>query len=134
MHIRPPSQPGNEIDLEIALRKIHELAMSDGDIGYAYWNEIGRILRQAAGMQDEINALNKELERGRSSTQEYLRETIRVIHAAADISGDVEKAIDWFKNERLDAFDYETPQMLVSEGRTCDLLRYIQSLDAGFSG
>lgn len=34
----------NHIDLEIALRKIHELAMAEGDLGYAYWYEAGRLL------------------------------------------------------------------------------------------
>ena len=29
----------NNLDLEIALRKIHELAMADGDLGYAYWTK-----------------------------------------------------------------------------------------------
>ena len=54
-----------EIDLEIALRKIHELAMADGDLGYAYWYAVGQILQRAAGMQTEINVLSKELEQCR---------------------------------------------------------------------
>jgi len=53
-------------DLEIALRKIHELAMAEGDLGYAYWYEIGQLLRRAATMQTSINALGKELERCRA--------------------------------------------------------------------
>lgn len=64
----PPSQPRNKIDLEIALRKVHELAMSDGDIGYAYWYAVGRLLRRATDMQSEINVLKKELERYRSKS------------------------------------------------------------------
>ncbi|CAB3722894.1 hypothetical protein [Achromobacter kerstersii] len=52
----------NGIDLEIALRKIHELAMAEGDLGYAYWYQVGQLLKRAAGMQNEINALSKELE------------------------------------------------------------------------
>ena len=52
----------NQIDLDVALRKIHELAMEDGDLGYAYWHEVGRLLRRAAEMQGEIDALSKELE------------------------------------------------------------------------
>lgn len=56
----------DSIDLEIALRKIHELAMADGDLGYAYWYQIGQLLKQAAGMQAEIDALSKELERCRA--------------------------------------------------------------------
>ncbi|SKC83699.1 hypothetical protein SAMN05445504_3711 [Burkholderia sp. CF099] len=56
----------NDLDLEIALRKIHELSMTDGDLGYAYWHEVGQLLRRAAGMQAEISFLAKELELCRS--------------------------------------------------------------------
>lgn len=56
----------NGIDLEIALRKIHELALADGDLGYAYWHQIGQLLKRAAGMQAEIDALDEELERCRA--------------------------------------------------------------------
>lgn len=68
------------------------------------------------------------------SVQGYLRESVRVMRAAADIAGSVEKAIFWFKNNPLPPFDYKTPQDLVSEGRTEDLIRYIQSLQAGSAG
>lgn len=68
------------------------------------------------------------------SVQHYLRESLRVVRAAVDISGSVEEAIFWFKNNPLPAFDYKTPQDLVSEGRTDVLIKYIQSLQAGFAG
>jgi len=68
------------------------------------------------------------------SVQGYLRESVRVIRAAVDIAGSVEKAIFWFKNNPLPTFDYKTPQDLVSERRTEALIRYIQSLQAGFAG
>ncbi|MBB5441610.1 MULTISPECIES: hypothetical protein [unclassified Paraburkholderia] len=56
----------NHIELEIALRKIHELAMADGDLGYAYWYKVGQLLQRAAGMQAEIDSLSRELERCRA--------------------------------------------------------------------
>lgn len=68
------------------------------------------------------------------SVQCYLRESVRVMRAAVDIVGSVEKAIFWFKNNPLPTFDYKTAQDLVSEGRTDPLIRYIQSLQAGFTG
>lgn len=40
--------------------------MADGDLGYAYWYQIGQLLKRAAGMQAEIDALSKELERCRA--------------------------------------------------------------------
>lgn len=56
----------NNLDLEIALRKIHELSVTDGDLGFAYWHEVGRLLRRAGDMQAEIDSLTKELERCRA--------------------------------------------------------------------
>lgn len=54
---------GNDsIDLEIALRKMHQLGLEDGDLGYQYWHQVSQLLKRAAGMQDEINFLRKELE------------------------------------------------------------------------
>ena len=57
----------SHIDLEIALRKFHELAMAEGDLGYAYWYEVGRLLQRAANMQAEIDLLCKELEQCRAT-------------------------------------------------------------------
>jgi len=53
------------MDLEIALRKFHELGLADGDLGYAYWYEVGQLLKRAAGMQARIYELSKELEQCR---------------------------------------------------------------------
>jgi hypothetical protein len=52
----------NEIDLSIALRKIHELGMENGDLGYAYWYNVGQLLKRAGGMQAQLDSLSKELE------------------------------------------------------------------------
>ncbi|SNU81731.1 hypothetical protein [Pandoraea sputorum] len=43
-------QAGSQIDLKVALRKIHELAMTDGDLGYEYWREVGRLLLRVGEM------------------------------------------------------------------------------------
>ena len=64
--------PDNHIDLEIALRKFHELGLEDGDLGYAYWYEVGQLLKRAAGMQARIDALSKDLEQLRAMpTKDY---------------------------------------------------------------
>lgn len=68
------------------------------------------------------------------SVQRFLREALRVIRAATDLSGDVEKALFWYRNEPLQPFEYKTAERLVSEGRTDDLLRYIVSLETGAAG
>jgi len=68
------------------------------------------------------------------SVQSYLRESLRVTRAAADVSDSIEKAIFWFKNHPLPVFDYKTAQALVSEKRTEALIKYLQSLRVGYSG
>ena len=71
---------------------------------------------------------------GSESVQRFLREALRVIRAAADLSGDVERALFWYRNEPLQPFGYKTAEQLVSDGRTEDLLGYIKSLEAGAAG
>ena len=66
--------------------------------------------------------------------QRFLREALRVIRAAADLSGDVDRALFWYRNEPLQPFGYKTAEQLVSDGRTEDLLRYIGSLESGAAG
>lgn len=68
------------------------------------------------------------------SVQRFLREAVRAIRAATDLSGDVEKALFWYRNEPLQPFEYKTAEQLVIEGRTDDLLRYIVSLGNGMAG
>ena len=68
------------------------------------------------------------------SVQKYLREALRVLRAANDLSGDVTRAIFWYRNEPLPPFRYKTAEQLVSEGRTEDVLRYVESLEAGAAG
>lgn len=68
------------------------------------------------------------------SVQRFLRDALRVIRAATDISGDVCQALFWYRNEPLPVFDYKTAEQLVSDGRTDDLLRYVSSFEAGAAG
>lgn len=68
------------------------------------------------------------------SVQRFLRDALRVIRAATDISGDVNQALFWYRNEPLPVFDYKTAEQLVSDARTDDLLRYVSSLEAGAAG
>jgi hypothetical protein len=76
-------QTDNQLDLELALRKIHELAMADGDLGYAYWYAVGQLLKRAATMQADINELGKELEQCRAQ----LAKAIKVPQGRASPSG-----------------------------------------------
>ncbi|WP_321928597.1 DUF2384 domain-containing protein [Burkholderia cenocepacia] len=71
---------------------------------------------------------------GSESVQKFLREALRIIRAATDISSDVQKALYWYRNDPLATFDYKTAEQLVSEGRAEDLLRYITALETGAAG
>lgn len=54
------------IELDIALRKLHDLALEDGDLGYEYWHRIAQLLKRAASLESEIEALSQELEKCRA--------------------------------------------------------------------
>ena len=71
---------------------------------------------------------------GSRGVQEFLREALRAIKAAADLKGDLNKALFWYRNEPLTVFGYKTAERLVSEGRTDDLLPYVPSLEAVATG
>ena len=71
---------------------------------------------------------------GSRGVQDFLREALRIIKAATDLNGDLNKALFWYRNEPLSVFGYKTAERLVSEGRTDDLLRYIASIEAGAAG
>jgi len=66
--------------------------------------------------------------------QHFLREALKVIKAATDLNGDIDRALFWYRNEPLTVFGYKTAEQLVSEGRTGDVLGYIGSLEAGAAG
>ncbi|MFL9905670.1 hypothetical protein [Paraburkholderia sp. RL17-337-BIB-A] len=57
---------GTDIDLEIALRTFHHLGLEGGDLGYEYWHAVGQLLKRAVGMQAQLDALSRELERCRA--------------------------------------------------------------------
>ena len=71
---------------------------------------------------------------GSQGVQDFLREALRIIKAATDLNGDLNKALSWYRNQPLSVFGYKTAERLVSEGRTEDLLRYLASIEAGAAG
>jgi hypothetical protein len=87
-------------------------------------------------LADQAHVHRNTLSRAPTSqgVQRFLREALRVIKAGTDISGDVNRALFWYRNEPLSAFGYKTAEQLVSEGRTEDVLRYVASLEAGAAG
>jgi hypothetical protein len=69
-----------------------------------------------------------------STVQRFLRDALRVIKAGTDVTGDVDRALFWYRNQPLAPFGYKTAEQLITAGRTEDLLKYIASLTAGAVG
>lgn len=66
--------------------------------------------------------------------QRYLRDALRVLKAAADLSGDMTKALYWFRNHPLQPFQYKTAEELVADGKVDAVVKYISILEAGAGG
>lgn len=72
---------------------------------------------------------------GAGSIQRHLRENLRVIKAAYDMSGgDLSKALSWFRTERLPPFGQKTAEQTVAAGQADDVIRLIDSWHAGAAG
>lgn len=66
--------------------------------------------------------------------QEYLRNLMRILSAASAIQPDVERAIFFIKNSPIPAFQHKTAYQLAGEGRTDDVINYLESISSGFVG
>ena len=89
---------------------------------------------QTLASRAHVHRVTVNRAQGAEKLQTYLREAVRVMGAAADINGNFQDAAFWFRNEPISAFNFRTPEQLVSEGRAEDLLNYVQSLHAGAAG
>lgn len=49
------------VDLDIALRKLDELTLADGDLGAEYWSKISRLLRAADHYKSRAIAAEEQL-------------------------------------------------------------------------
>jgi len=66
--------------------------------------------------------------------QDALVDVVRVISAAHELSGDIERALFWFRNHPIADFGHRTPMQLVEQGKAQTVIDYIESLSAGASG
>jgi hypothetical protein len=66
--------------------------------------------------------------------QDKLREMVKVISAAATLTGDVSKAIFWYRNEPIADYDHKTAAELVAKGHADALMAHLRDLDNGASG
>lgn len=128
------SIPVFEQNFDQFLNYLQDIETGKTSLSPRRYGQVLRLDMQTLAAQAHVHRNTLSRAPDAESVQRYLRESVRVMRAAADVTGSVEKAIFWFKNNPLATFDYKTPQELVSEGRTEVLIRYIQSLQAGFAG
>jgi hypothetical protein len=69
-----------------------------------------------------------------ANLQLFLHNSVRLICASTDISGNVETSLFWFRNHHISCFDGQTPLRLVTAGRVDDVIRYVHSLELGWLG
>lgn len=62
------SQPLNSVepleggpDLALAMRKLHELGLADGDVGFSYWNDVAQLLQAAKSARERVDELERQL-------------------------------------------------------------------------
>jgi hypothetical protein len=72
---------------------------------------------------------------GAPAIQAYLRNVLRVIRAALELtSGDVNHALIWFQNSPIAEFGFRTADELVTAGETEAVVKYLESIASGPTG
>ena len=66
--------------------------------------------------------------------QDRLRDMVRVISAAAELTGDVDRALYWFKNEPLADYRHRTAAELLGGGHVDAVLSHLEDLGNGANG
>ncbi len=66
--------------------------------------------------------------------QDRLRDMVRVIMAASEVTGDIEQAIYWFRNEPIVTLKRRTAAELVADGHTDAVLAHLSELIDGANG
>lgn len=63
-----------------------------------------------------------------------MREMVKVISAATELTGDVDKAIYWYRNEPIADYGHRTAAELVADGHVEAVLAFIRDLENGARG
>jgi len=66
--------------------------------------------------------------------QTYLRDLLRVLVVATELTGDSKRAAFLLRNEPLRAFGYQTADSLIQKGRADDVVAYLESFSSGAAG
>nr|WP_235813565.1 antitoxin Xre/MbcA/ParS toxin-binding domain-containing protein [Brucella anthropi] len=59
---------------------------------------------------------------------------MKVISAAAELTGDLQKAIYWYRNEPIPDYGHRTAEELVADGEIEAVLAYVRDLENGARG
>jgi hypothetical protein len=71
---------------------------------------------------------------GNARLQNYMRDALRVISAAMDVTGDRDRALYWYRNAPIREFGHQTAEQLVSARQTEAVLSYLNSIEGGSTG
>jgi hypothetical protein len=66
--------------------------------------------------------------------QGFLRDALRVLSAAYEVTHDRDRSIFWFRNSPIPEFGHQTAEQLVAGGKTEAVVSYLTSIAAGSSG
>jgi hypothetical protein len=69
-----------------------------------------------------------------SRLQSYLREAVRTLSSALEVTHDRHRSIYWFRNTPIPEFDYHTAERLVAAGKTDAVIAYVASIASGSTG
>lgn len=66
--------------------------------------------------------------------QSRMREIVKVISAATELTGDLDKAVYWYRNEPIFDYGHRMAAELVAEGQVESVFVYIRDLENGALG
>jgi hypothetical protein len=66
--------------------------------------------------------------------QEAMVDVVRVLSAAHALTGEIDRALFWFRNQPIAEFDHFTPMQLIEQGKVQAVIDYIDSISGGAVG
>ena len=66
--------------------------------------------------------------------QSAIRDVLRVLSAAHELTGEIDRAVFWFRNHPIPDFGHRTAMQLVEMGKVQAVIDYIESRSAGATG
>jgi hypothetical protein len=66
--------------------------------------------------------------------QSFLRDALRALAAALELTRDRDRTIFWFRNAPIPEFRHRTAEQLVAEGKSDAIVSYLHSIASGSTG